>query len=91
METCDMQLGFQPLTPLVTRQACLALRALAGETAGALQPAQLLAVHRALAGSLCSSMLGLQDWFSAAEAAVQAIYALHPAPQVLPACEAVLN
>ena len=32
---------------------------------------------------LCSSSSHLQDWFSAAEAAIKAVYAVHPAPQVL--------
>ena len=78
-----MQVGFRRPVPLVTRHACHILKALAGsEAAGQLQPSTLAAVHRALAGVLCSSCLRLQDWFSAAEAAIKAVYALHPAPQV---------
>ena len=69
--------------PLVTRHACLILKAMAGsEAAEQLQPHKNPAVCRALTRVLCGSSSHLQDWFSAAEAAIKAVYAVHPAPQV---------
>ena len=50
---------------------------------------QLLAAHRALTGSLVASGLPEEGWYSVAEAAVCALYALHPQPAQL--CEAVLR
>ena len=40
-------------------------------------------VYRALASALLSGGLPDSTWYTAAEAAVTAIYALHPAPQEL--------
>jgi len=50
---------------------------------------QSRAAHRALTGSLVASELPEEGWYSVAEAAVTALYALHPQPAQL--CEAVLR
>lgn len=50
---------------------------------------RLLAAHRALTGSLVASELPEEGWYSVAEAAVCALYALHPRPAQL--SEAVLR
>ena len=41
------------------------------------------AVYKALAHTLLSDTLPSSTWYTAAEAAVTAVYALHPAPQEL--------
>ena len=73
---------------LTRRSACTALSQLT--RAGIRVPEdQLLAAHRALTGSLVASELPEEGWYSVAEAAVCALYALHPQPAQL--CEAVLR
>ena len=84
------QVGFSKQCPdaLTRRSACTALSQLT--RAGSRVPEdQLLAAHRALTGSLVASGLPEEGWYSVAEAAVCALYALHPQPAQL--CEAVLR
>ena len=84
------QVGFSEQCPdaLTRRSACAALSQLT--RAGCRVPEdRLLAAHRALAGSLVASGLPEEGWYSVAEAAVCALYALHPQPAQL--CEAVLR
>ena len=67
---------------LVTRQACIALTQLSTmpdrPAHSSMQP-----VYKALTSTLLSNKLPGSTWYTAAEAAVSAIYALHPAPQEL--------
>ena len=84
------QVGFSKQCPdaLTRRSACAALSQLA--RAGSRVPEErLLAAHQALTGSLVASGLPEEGWYSVAEAAVCALYALHPQPAQL--CEAVLR
>ena len=67
---------------LTTRQACIALTQLSAlpdqPTHQAMQP-----VYKSLVWMLLSDSLPDGTWYTAAEAAVTAVYALHPAPQEL--------
>lgn len=67
---------------LTTRQACIALTQLSAmpdrPTHQAMQP-----VYKSLTWVLLSDSLPDSTWYTAAEAAITAIYALHPAPQEL--------
>ena len=67
---------------LVTRQACIALTQLSTmpdrPAHSSMQP-----VYKALTDMLLSNNLPSSTWYTAAEAAITAIYALHPAPQEL--------
>ncbi|KAL0030248.1 hypothetical protein WJX77_005012 [Trebouxia sp. C0004] len=67
---------------LITRQACIALAQLASmpnrPSHSTMQP-----VYTALMRTLLSDSLPDSVWYTAAEAAVTAVYALHPAPQEL--------
>ena len=79
-----MQVGFSSShrDSLITRQACIALTQLATmpekPSHTAMQP-----VYKALTRNLLSDILPDSTWYTAAEAAVTAVYALHPAPQEL--------
>ncbi|KAK9823736.1 hypothetical protein WJX72_005030 [[Myrmecia] bisecta] len=84
-----LKIGFeQQRDPLVTRSACLALQCLQPASDAAAQAA-LQPVFQALTRVLVASPLPDAGWYSAAEAAMAAIYTLHPAPQAL--CSAVLQ
>ena len=85
-----LQVGFSEQCPdaLTRRSACAALSQLT-RAGGRVPEDQLLAAHRALTGSLVASGLPEEGWYSVAEAAVCALYALHPQPAQL--CEAVLR
>lgn len=84
MELTFLQVGFssQHQDALTTRQACIALTQLSTmpdrPAHQAMQP-----VYRSLTWVLLSDSLPDSTWYTAAEAAVCAIYALHPAPQEL--------
>ena len=85
-----MQVGFsqQCLDALARRSACTALSQLA--RAGARLPdSRLRAAHKALTGALVAPGLPEAGWYGVAEAAVSALYAVHPQPAQL--CEAVLR
>jgi len=84
------QVGFSEQCPdaLTRRSACTALSQLARSGSRASED-QSQAAHRALTGSLFASGLPEEGWYSVAEAAVSALYALHPQPAQL--CEAVLR
>ena len=79
-----LQVGFtgQRQDALTTRQACIALTQLSAmpdrPTHQAMQQ-----VYKSLAWVLLSDSVPDSTWFTAAEAAVTALYALHPAPQEL--------
>ncbi|KAL0043109.1 hypothetical protein WJX79_009421 [Trebouxia sp. C0005] len=79
-----LKVGFssQHKDALITRQACIALTQLAYMTDrpshSTMQP-----VYKALMRTLLSDSLPDSVWYTAAEAAVTAVYALHPAPQEL--------
>ena len=78
------QVGFSEQCPdaHTRRSACAALSQLT--QAGSRVPEErLLAAHRALTGSLVASGLPEEGWYSVAEAAVCALYALHPQPAQL--------
>ena len=79
-----MQVGFsnQHRDALVTRQACIALTQLA-TTSDKPSHTSLQAVYKALTRALLSDGLPDSTWYTAAEAAVTALYAVHPAPQEL--------
>ena len=62
------------------RQACIALTQLAPLPEN-LSPNSLQPIYQALVDILLGGRLQDATWFTAAEAAVPAIYALHPAPQ----------
>lgn len=89
-EGCGCQVGFSEACPdaLTRRSACAALGQLA-HAGGRVPEERLRAAHRALAGSLVAPGLPETGWYSVAEAAVCALYALHPQPSQL--CEAVLR
>ena len=83
-------MGFSQQCPdaLTRRSACAALSQLA--RAGARLPdSRLRAVHEALTGALVAPKLPETGWYGVAEAAVSALYAVHPQPAQL--CEAVLR
>lgn len=77
-----MGFGGQHQDALTTRQACIALTQLSAlpdqPTHQAMQQ-----VYKSLTWVLLSDSLPDGTWYTAAEAAVTAIYALHPAPQEL--------
>ena len=79
-----MQVGFstQHRDALVTRQACIALTQLA-TTSDKPSHTSLQPVYKALTRALLSHGLPDSTWYTAAEAAVTALYAVHPAPQEL--------
>ena len=84
------QVGFSQQCPdaLARRSACAALSQLA--RAGARLPdSRLRATHEALTGALVAPGLPEAGWYGVAEAAVSALYAVHPQPAQL--CEAVLR
>ncbi len=84
MQLVGLQVGFssQHKDALITRQACIALTQLASmpdrPSHSSMQP-----VYKALMRTLLSDSLPDSLWYTAAEAAVTAVYALHPAPQEL--------
>ena len=83
------QVGFSNIgDALVTRQACIALSQLS-RLPERLPHSSMQAVYKALAHTLLSDSLPSSTWYTAAEAAVTAVYALHPAPQEL--AQAVLS
>lgn len=84
------QVGFSKERPdaLTRRSACAALSQLA-RAGGRVPEERLRAAHSALTGALVASGLPEEGWYSVAEAAVCALYALHPQPSQL--CEAVLR
>lgn len=75
-----VQAGLGSDDALVVRQACIALTQLA-PLPDNLNPNSLQPIYQALVNILLGSRLQDATWFTAAEAAVPAIYALHPAPQ----------
>lgn len=85
------QVGFSKrrVDPLATRNACIALKHLAAAKKRPSE-ARLRPAYAALAQT-AAGPAGLPEagWYSAAEAAITAIYALHPRPT--PLCEAVLR
>ena len=85
--TPPLQVGFSTshADPVVHRNACTALQRL-GLMRGRLDAAALQPAITALVGLLVQREQLPSGWFTAAEAAVTAVYALHPAPhQVLAA------
>ena len=87
MATPPLQVGFSTshADPVVRRNACTALQRL-GLMRDSLSAAALQPAIRALVGLLVGREQLPSGWFTAAEAAVTAVYALHPAPhQVLAA------
>ena len=83
-------MGFsrQCLDALTRRSACAALSQLARKGAR-LPDSRLRTAHEALTGALVASGLPEAGWYGVAEAAVSALYAVHPQPAQL--CEAVLR
>ena len=79
-----VQVGFagQHQDALTTRQACIALTQLSAMTDLPAHQA-MQKVYKSLAWVLLSESLPDSTWFTAAEAAITAVYALHPAPQEL--------
>ncbi len=87
MVTPPLQVGFSTshADPVVRRNACTALQRL-GLTRSRLSAAALQPAITALVGLLVGQEQLPTGWFTAAEAAISAVYALHPAPhQVLAA------
>lgn len=75
-----VQAGLSSDDALVVRQACVALTQLTA-LADKPNPNLLQPIYQALVSILLGSRLQDATWFTAAEAAVPALYALHPAPQ----------
>ena len=77
-----MGLSARQKDPMVIRQTCIALHSLAQlpllPSAGALKP-----VFAGLARTLLATNLSETGWYSAAEAALKALYLLHPAPGII--------
>jgi condensin complex subunit 1 len=84
------QVGFSEklADPLATRSACIALKHVAAAKQRPSE-ARLSAAFAALARTAAAAAVREAGWYSAAEAAVNAIYALHPQPSLL--CEAILR
>ena len=74
------QAGLSSDDALVVRQACVALTQLTA-LSDTPNPSLLQPIYQALVKILLGSQLQDATWFTAAEAAVPALYALHPAPQ----------
>ena len=81
MVTPPLQVGFSTshADPVVRRNACTALQRL-GLMRGSLDAAALQPAITALVGLLVGREQLPSGWFTAAEAAVSAVYALHSAP-----------
>ena len=70
------------------RHACIALQHL-GPSKQLLPPEKLQTAHLSLVSVLLYNVLPEDDWYTAAEASLKAIFALHPSPVVL--CTALLK
>lgn len=77
-----LQVGLSSNDALVVRHSCLALTQLAA-LPHRLSPTSLQPILQALAAILLGNSLQHATWFTAAEAAMETVYVLHPAPQEL--------
>ena len=69
--------GSSQQNPTVIRNTCTALQNLDPTS---INPQMQLEVTRRLAGVILDGLMPASGWYSAAEAAIKAVFALHPAP-----------